>query len=226
MLSLAKSDFEISVWLDEIESKLKTAFKDNLIFIGLQGSYNRNEADENSDIDLVVILKHLSIEDLREYKSIIEGMPFKEKACGFISGEREIKNWSKEDLFQFFYDTGNIYGKLEEIITPPTNTEVKKSIKQSLETLYHSAIHSYLHSSDFQQVLPELYKQTFFILQAEYFVKNNEYIKTKKELLTRLTGLDKDILLCCINRKDILKSDKSEYLFTLLIEWLFKQMSK
>ena len=225
---MAKSDFEISVWLDEIESKLKTAFKDNLIFIGLQGSYNRNEADENSDIDLVVILKHLSIKDLQEYKSILEGMPFKEKACGFISGEKEIKNWSKEDLFQFFYDTRNIYGKLEEIITPPTNTDVKKSIKQSLETLYHSAIHSYLHSSDFQQVLAELYKQTFFILQAEFFVTHNEYIKTKNELLSKLTSLDKSILETCINRQNILNADEkeTEILFIQLIDWLQSQLVK
>ena len=55
---------KIDVWMEEITDKLKKAFKENLIFIGLQGSYNRGEAATESDIDVVVILDKLNFEDL------------------------------------------------------------------------------------------------------------------------------------------------------------------
>ena len=61
----------------------------------MQGSYNRGEATPKSDIDLIVILETITFENLKTYKNIINSMPYKEKACGFISGKKEIQNWSK-----------------------------------------------------------------------------------------------------------------------------------
>ena len=217
-------DFNITIWLNELEEKLKETFKNNLLYIGLQGSYARGEADNNSDIDVVVILNRLLMQDLQAYKSIINNMPHKEKSCGFISGKEEIQNWSKEDLFQFFYDTKNIYGKIEDIITPPSIEEIKKSNKQALENLYHAAVHSYLHSENPQEALVSLYKATFFILQAKYFIQNKKYIRTKKELLSKLSGLDKEILTVCINRNSIITCDSTEYLYSQLINWIQNQI--
>ena len=37
-------DFNIDIWLFEIIEKLKDEFQNNLLFVGLQGSYGRNEA--------------------------------------------------------------------------------------------------------------------------------------------------------------------------------------
>ena len=219
-------DFNITIWLNELEEKLKETFKNNLLYIGLQGSYARGEADNNSDIDVVVILDRLSIRDLQAYKFIINTMPHKEKSCGFISGTEEIQNWSKEDLFQFFYDTKNIYGKRENIITPPSIDEIKKSNKQAVENLYHAAVHSYLHSENPQEALVSLYKTTFFILQAKYFIQNREYIRTKKELLSKLFGLDKEILTICINKHSVITCDNTEYLYSQLINWIKHQLKE
>ena len=55
--------FDINVWLDIIIKKLQNEFKQRLLFVGLQGSYNRGEATPNSDIDIVVILENLSFEE-------------------------------------------------------------------------------------------------------------------------------------------------------------------
>lgn len=173
----------IDEWLNLAIEKLKKTFSENLIFVGLQGSYNRGEATSNSDIDLVVILDEMSFEDLKEYRKIINEMPDKELACGFISGKDELQNWSKADLFQFFYDTKPLAGNLEDIIQPPAIEDIKKSIKTSSETLYHAAVHSFVHSTNYKEDLKNLYKMTFFILQAKYFIETNCYIKTKKELV-------------------------------------------
>ena len=63
-------DFNIDIWLFEIIEKLKDEFQNNLLFVGLQGSYGRNEATEESDIDLVVILNELKFKDLKIYRNI------------------------------------------------------------------------------------------------------------------------------------------------------------
>ena len=81
--------------------------------MGLQGSRARKEANENSDIDIVVILDNLSINDLKTYKEIIYSLEHNNLFWGFISGMQEIKNWEKSDLFQFYFDTLPIYKSLD-----------------------------------------------------------------------------------------------------------------
>mgnify|MGYP003424417177 CR=1 FL=1 len=46
-------------WLHQFKEKLLNEFGESIQFIGLQGSRARNEATENSDIDVVVILMHI-----------------------------------------------------------------------------------------------------------------------------------------------------------------------
>ena len=195
--------FNLHLWLDLIQEKLKTTFADNLLFIGYHGSYRCQEAAEDSDIDLVVILKNLAIEDLKKYREIVNSMPFKEKCCGFISGEKEIQNWSKSDIFQFYYETKSLYGNIKDLITPPSKTNIKTSIKMGLENLYHAASHSFLYDNDIKQSLINLYKMSFFILQQKYFLTSGKYIPTKKELLEYTKGTDSVILNTSINRESI-----------------------
>lgn len=210
-------DFQIDIWLNNILEKLKNKFGERLLFVGLQGSYNRGEASADSDIDVVVILDELRFEDLKAYKKIVENMPYKEKACGFVSGKAELQNWSKHDTFQFFYDTKPLLGKLSDIINPPSVSDVKLSLKFSAEMLYHSAVHSFLFADNPEVQLAYLYKTAFFILQAKYFVENNTYIQTKKELLPLLKGIDKEILEICA---DISKPEyETESLYSKLIFW-------
>lgn len=214
-------DFKIDTWINTALEKLQQKFSNRLLFVGLQGSYNRGEATETSDIDLVVILDELNFSDLKIYRSIIDSMPHKDKACGFISGKDELQKWSKPDIFQFFYDTKPLFGDLENIIEPPTKVDVKQSVKIGSENLYHATVHSFVHSNNYTEDLPNLYKMTFFILQAKYFVENNIYIKTKNELVEYLQGLDREILNTCINKNSISNMNKSEIeiLYDKLIKW-------
>ena len=213
--------FDVDIWLDTTIEKLQEKFSQNLLFVGLQGSYNRGEATNFSDIDLIVILENLTFEDLKRYRLIIDSLPHKEKACGFISGKNELQKWSKADMFQFYYDTKSLYGKLEDIIQPPSLDEIKQSIKISSENLYHATVHSFVHSNNYVEDLKNLYKMTFFILQAKYFVQTNNYIPTKKQLVEQLNETEKEILNICINKENILNYSQSEIetLYCKLIEW-------
>ena len=213
--------FDINVWLDIIIKKLQNEFEQRLLFVGLQGSYNRGEATQNSDIDLVVILDSLSFEDLKRYHSIIDSMADKDKACGFISGREELQNWSKSDLFQFFYDTKSLIGNLQDLIQAPTIEDATQAVKISSENLYHTSVHSFIHSNNRAEDLKNLYKGVFFVLQAKYFIETKKYIPTKMELLELLNGIDRDILNICINRNNINEkvTIELENLYKMLIQW-------
>jgi predicted nucleotidyltransferase len=45
--------------LEEVKNALQKLYNDNLVEIILYGSYARNEYNENSDVDLLVVLKKL-----------------------------------------------------------------------------------------------------------------------------------------------------------------------
>ncbi|WP_343253381.1 nucleotidyltransferase domain-containing protein, partial [Ligaoa zhengdingensis] len=78
------------LWIKEIMGKIMNCFGSRVHFVGIQGSYRRGEATEQSDIDLVFILDSLGMEDLAEYRAIVQSMPHAEKACGFVSGRAEL----------------------------------------------------------------------------------------------------------------------------------------
>ncbi len=209
--------FNFEDWLEEITGQIKKRFGKRVVFIGLQGSYKRGEATAASDVDVVVILDELRIEDLKAYREIVRSMPDYEKACGFISGRAELQNWSKSDLFQFYFETESLYGDLTELIAPPEKDDIRRTVKLSAEALYHAACHSFVFDENPAETLSSLYKMTFFILQAEYYLKNNVYISTKKELLTSLTGADYEILQTCINMN--LVENGIDEMYERLINW-------
>ena len=62
---------EISSWLDKFLVALDKAFGERIWFVGLQGSYARNEATNSSDIDVVVILDELTSCDIEKYGNML-----------------------------------------------------------------------------------------------------------------------------------------------------------
>lgn len=51
--------WELKIILSEVKKELKKLYKENLIDIILYGSYARGDYNENSDIDLLVVLKSI-----------------------------------------------------------------------------------------------------------------------------------------------------------------------
>ena len=105
----------IDFWMDNFLKELDTTFGERVWFVGLQGSYARNEQSDTSDIDIVVILDKLSFEDTNAYEKMLNNLSNRELVCGFLSGKDELFNWEKSDLFQFCYDTKAYKGSLDEI---------------------------------------------------------------------------------------------------------------
>jgi uncharacterized protein (DUF433 family) len=51
--------WELKTILSEVKKELKNLYNDNLVDIVLYGSYARGDYDQNSDIDLLVVLKSI-----------------------------------------------------------------------------------------------------------------------------------------------------------------------
>ena len=110
---------------------------------------------------------------------------------------------------------------MADITEPPSLGDIQKTIKTSSETIYHAAVHSFVHSNNYIEDLQNFYKMTFFILQAKYFIDTNNYVPSKKKLIEKLSGTDKEILNICINKTEISTKNKEEIenLYKKIIKW-------
>ena len=154
----------IQSWTEHFLPRLLDVFPDQVLFAGLQGSYRRGEATENSDIDMVVILERAEIQDLKTYRQLVRGMEFGERVCGFLCSRSELEHWPRFDLIQLALDTVPLYGSLEELVSF-TASDVQDAVLIGASTLYHDAVHSYLYAADPEHELVRLEKSLFFLLR-------------------------------------------------------------
>lgn len=206
---------EIEEYLNLFQKKLTETFGNEVFFFGIQGSYGRGEATENSDIDVVVILENLQAKQILTYKKMVDTLPFREKLCGFVSGKQELFHWTASELFQFYYDTTPILGTLNSLLPLITKQEIKNAVKTAACTIYHTACHNLLHERS-TEILKALYKSTVFLLQAKSFLETGIYSKTKQELLLKLSQEDKEIFS---NLQNNITEQSLETLSLLLLNW-------
>ncbi len=188
-MTLRKTEFneeikmiEITDWTNTFLSALSDQFGDRVWFVGLQGSFARGEATENSDIDMVVILDELSAMDIQNYNKMLNTLPHRELICGFLSGKDDIMNWEPSDLFQFCHDTTPIKGSLDEVMAVVDENAINRAIKIGACNIFHGCVHNMLHEKS-EDILRGLYKSASFVVQAIVFKQTGNYIKHQEELL-------------------------------------------
>lgn len=181
-------------WIAALTGKLLRAFGPRLRFTGLQGSYRRGEATEDSDIDAVVILDHLRAGDLDQYRAILRTMPEHQKACGFFCGADDLAHWPAHELFQFRQDTQPCHGSLDCILPAVTRADIVYGLKVGASALYHSAVHSRLHGEASVSALRAHRKNAFFLLQLLHYLRSGVYAPTRRELLAALPQEERALL--------------------------------
>ena len=192
---------EIAEWINCFLQALQLNFEKRIWFVGLQGSYARNEATETSDIDIVVILDKISALDIKTYNNMLDTLPHRELICGFLSGKNELINWEASDLFQFYYDTKPIKGSLDELLSRIDDISINRAIKTGVCNIYHSCIHNMLHEKN-EEILRSLYKSAIFVVQAICFKETGKYIKYLKDLLSIAGSEEKIIIQTFLNLKN------------------------
>ena len=184
---------DITMWMQNFLQTLKETFANRVWFVGLQGSYARGEATENSDIDVVVILDELSASDIKTYNAMLDSLSHRELICGFLSGKDDLMNWEPSDLFQFCYDTAPIKGSLDEVMAVIDESSVNRAIKIGVCNIFHGCVHNMLHEKS-EDILRGLYKSASFVVQAIVFKQTGNYIKHQKELL-QVVSYDERVII-------------------------------
>ena len=187
-------------WMQGFLRALDDTFGHRLWFVGLQGSYGRGEATETCDIDVVVILEALSAADIQSYSAMLDTLPNRELICGFLSGKDEILHWEPADLFQFYYDTTPIRGRLDELLTVNDEAAVSRAIKIGAGNIYHGCVHNMVHEKN-EDMVRGLYKSASFVVQAIAFKQTGKYIKHQKELLLLASPDEQAIVNTFLNLK-------------------------
>lgn len=211
---------EMQDYLETLLGLLRQAFGSRLLYLGLQGSYRRGEADENSDVDAMVVLDRLSVEDLALYRRLVAQLPQPEKSCGFLCGKEELAHWNACEICQLLHETQDVYGALAPLLPAFTADDVRMQVKIGAGNLYHEICHRYVHASQEENIqgLRQSYKAVFYLLQNLYYCKTGAYAATKKELLARLHGPDREVLQTAIALRQAVEYNfKSAY--QLLFDW-------
>lgn len=208
---------EIKKWLESFFKILQETFGERIEFVGLQGSYARGEATENSDIDIVVIFNELNIEDIKKYNDILDTLPDRNLICGFISGKNELVNWEPSDLFQFYFDTIPIKGSIDYLLDFLNDETISRAIKIGACNIYHACVHNILHEKD-KELLKGLYKSASFVVQAIYYKQSGVYIRHQKELLKVVNSKEQEIIKVYLKLK-IGEDIEFEKMSALLFAW-------
>ncbi len=211
--------FNLDSWLDEYTAAVDAAFGSRIVFIGLQGSYARGEAHEGSDIDVVLLLDNLTPGDLKAYRTAVAALPHRDKLCGFISGEAELKAWDRADLFQFYHDTKAIYGDLKFIEPLLSAAAVRRAVHMAACNIYHACAHNFLHERS-AEILKSLYKAAVFALQAKVYLQTGLYVSSRRNLPERLSGADYEVFAAAAAlQQDNAAEEAVEKYSGLLLSW-------
>ena len=213
---------DITAWMNVFLQQLDAQFGARIWFVGLQGSYSRGEATEESDIDVVVILDTLSSSDLLRYRAMLDGLPHRERICGFFSGENELLHWEPSDLFQFYYDTTPVRGNLDELLPLLDETVVWRAIKMGACNIYHACVHNMLHEKS-EEMLRSLYKSASFVVQAICFAQTGSYIRRQADLREKISPEDRgiiDVFFALKNGESVDFDRMSEGLFLWAGKWI------
>ena len=213
---------DLSVWTEHFLSALQELFEERVFFVGLQGSYGRGEATENSDIDMVVILDDLSVSDVQQYDAMLNTLPHRELICGFLSGKRDLLSWEPADLFQFYHDTTPLYGSLDPLLPLLDAAAVSRAIQVGVCNIYHGCVHNMLYDKS-HEILRGLYKSASFVIQAIAFRETGTYFRRQKDLVGAVSPAEAQIVDIFLNLKnggDVDFVSMSETLFVWSQKWI------
>ena len=159
--------FDIDRYLDDLIRNCQTVFGERLLYVGLQGSYLRGEAREDSDIDVMVILDRFTVADMDAYRDILQRTGF--------------------------YD---LLGTLTDYLPPAARTDELNYVKVSLGNLYHELCHRYIHRDRARNAAAfrGTCKNLFFLIQNLHFLETGRFLLTKEELKEGVSEEDRRVL--------------------------------
>lgn len=188
--------FNIEEYLEKLICKCQKTFGNRFLYAGLQGSYMRKEATDESDIDVMIVLEEFSVADMERYREILKELGNYEKSCGFICGKEELRLWNPLEVCQLHHTTKDLFGKLKDLLPDATREDEINYVKFSLGNLYHELCHRYIHANKEKNVAAfrKTCKSAFFLIQNLHFLESGVFIVTKHDLKEAVAEEDRAIL--------------------------------
>jgi len=227
-----KNKLQIKQWLTELVQKLQTQFGSRLLLVVHVGSWARNDANEQSDIDVNVVLDQVMPEDITAYRTIINDMPDKELACGFLGGLNEIKLWPKYDLTAFYYGSQVLYGNVTEVIGKISPMNIFDNALIMVSNINHAVRHTMIYdviNTETANSMKELYKATFFVMQGWYLLKYGDYIPRREILIKKPICIEDQLILENFlhwNENRQRREENPEETLALLERWSSKMFNR
>lgn len=188
--------FDVDDYVQNLIGECKNAFKDRLLYVGLQGSYMRGEATDKSDIDVMIILEDFSVTDMDVYREILKEIGNYEKSCGFICGKNEMMQWNPLEVCQLRHTTKDLFGELKDYLPSTTRGDEVNYVKLSLGNLYHELCHRYIHADRKKSIAAfrGTCKSMFFLIQNLHYLESGSFVVTKRELKEQVSEEERAML--------------------------------
>jgi len=202
----------VDQWLKILLRKLQDAFGQRLLLVVNVGSWARNDANGQSDIDVNVVLDKVMIEDIILYRSLVAEMPDNQLACGFLGGLNEMDLWPRYDLMAFHYGCIVLHGSVPDVLGAVSRRDIFENAMVGLSTINHAVRHCMVYDNCLvasANGLRDFYKATFFVLQGWYLLKYGEYVATRKNIMDRLTESDEKAVLTAYLMWDDLQEERN-----------------
>ncbi|MBR0507669.1 MAG: nucleotidyltransferase domain-containing protein [Clostridia bacterium] len=208
---------DVGSYLQDLIGACKNAFRERLLYVGLQGSYMRDEATEQSDIDVMLVLESLSVADMDAYREILKKIGSYEKSCGFICGREELTRWNPLEVCQLLHTTKDVFGQLKDYLPPAAREDEINYVKLSLGNLYHELCHRYLHADREKNLMKfrGSCKSAFFLIQNLHYLESGSFVATKRELKERVSEADRAVL----ELAELPDSYDFDAAFRMMIHW-------
>ena len=183
-------------YVDTLITALRKEFGRRLLYVGLQGSWMRGEASEDSDIDIMAVLDELSPADMDAYRRVVKSLEYADRSCGFLCGRKDLLEWNRCEICHLVHTTRDCFGRLAGLVPEYTKEDVLEYIRIMTGNLYHALCHSRVHGKEaaWENMLQDACKQAFFILQNKRYVESGTFAVSKAELLELLSGTDARVL--------------------------------
>lgn len=188
--------FRLENYLKELIAACKETFRERLLYVGLQGSYLRGEANEDSDIDVMVVLDRLFVQDMDTYREILQRIGEFDKSCGFLCGADELARWNPLEICHLLHTTKDLYGTLLPLAPQATRLDEIHFVKLGLGNLYHELCHRYVHAAWEKNIarFRLTCKSVFFLLQNLHYLETGAFVQTKAELKACVSEDDRTVL--------------------------------
>lgn len=212
---------EPASWMPRAVRVLREHFGARLLFVGLQGSYRRGEATEESDIDILTVLDTLDLADLAAYQNLLRTLPEGEKAAGFTCGQRQLLAWPAFELFQFSQDTDAWYGDLAPLLPVIRREDTVTGALANVSGLYHQTAHTFLAGDPARRAdeLKGLYKGLFFAMQITEYIRHGVYAGSRRELLSLLSEAEATLLRRGMDAAHAGTRNDTDLQFQALLQW-------